>query len=135
VTGSGFMGMIATDPLATMFKLLFVAVTLVTIFTSLLSKELPDQHMGEYYALLLSITFGMFLMVSANDLLMVFLAIEAVSIVSFALAGYRLRDKRSSEAALKYVVYGGAASGLMLFGMSLFYGLFGTTELTAVHHA
>lgn len=130
-----FMGQIAIDPISNLFKLLFVAVAVVSLITALLSRELPDRNMGEYYALLVSITFGMFLMASANDLLMAYLGIEMVSIVSYALAGYRLHDKRSSEAALKYVVYGGAASGIMLFGISLFYGLFGTTEFTAIHHA
>jgi NADH-quinone oxidoreductase subunit N len=130
-----FSGQVAVDPIATLFKLLFVVITVVGVFTSVLSDELPDQHLGEYYALLLSICFGMFLMAGANDLLMVYLSLELVSIVSFAMAGYRTHDRRSSEAALKYVIYGGAASGAMLFGISLFYGMFGTTELTAVNHA
>ena len=130
-----FFGQLAIDPIGFMFKMLFAAITAVAILTSLLSKELPDRHMGEYYALLLSITFGMHLMVSANDLLMAYLGIEMVSIVSYAMAGYRLHDRRSSEAALKYVVYGGAASGMMFFGISLFYGMFGTTEFSALNGA
>ncbi|OGQ90860.1 MAG: hypothetical protein A2289_06630 [Deltaproteobacteria bacterium RIFOXYA12_FULL_58_15] len=132
---AAFSGQVAFDPVATVFKILFLVITGVAIFTSLLSDELPDRHMGEYYALLLSITFGMFLMASANDMLMIYLGVELVSIVSYAMAGYRPRDKRSSEAALKYVIYGGAASGVMLFGISLLYGLFGSTELTTMHHA
>ncbi len=132
---SAFFGQIAIDPVSTLFKALFLLVTGVAVFTSLLSDELPDKQMGEYYALLLSITVGMFLMAGANDLLMLYLGVELVSIVSYAMAGYRLHDRRSSEAALKYVIYGGAASGVMLFGISLLYGLFGTTELTALHRA
>jgi NADH-quinone oxidoreductase subunit N len=132
---SAFAGQLAVDPIGTLFKVIFIAIAVVGVLASLLSKELPDKHIGEYHALLLSITLGMFLMASANDLLMVYLGVELVSIVSYAMAGYRLHDKRSSEAALKYVIYGGAASGLMLFGISLFYGLFGTLELTAVNHA
>ncbi|MEE8408588.1 MAG: NADH-quinone oxidoreductase subunit N [Myxococcota bacterium] len=130
-----FTNQVAIDPIGTFFKLLFLAVTVVGVLTSLISKELPDRHMGEYYALLLCITFGMFLMASANDLLMIYLGVEMVSIVSYAMAGYRLHDKRSSEAALKYVLFGGVASGLMLFGISLFYGLFGTLELTEINTA
>jgi NADH-quinone oxidoreductase subunit N len=133
--GIFFSGQLAADPLAKMFKLLFLATAMVGVALSAWSAELPDRHMGEYYALLLSITLGMFLMASANDFLLAYLAIEFVSIVSYAMAGYRLRDKRSSEAALKYVVYGGAASGLMLFGISLFYGMFGTTEFTEGYRA
>ena len=130
-----FADQVALDPMATFFKYLFLAVTGVTILTSVLSKELPDKNIGEYFGLLISVTFGMFLMASANDLLMVYLGTEMVSIVSYALAGFRLRDRRSSEAALKYVIYGGAASGIMLFGISIVYGLLGSTELTALHQA
>jgi NADH-quinone oxidoreductase subunit N len=132
---SVFVGQIAVDPVASLFKALFIAVTVVAVLTSLLSEELPDRHIGEYYALLLSILFGMFLMAGANDLLMLYLGVELVSIVSYAMAGYRLHDRRSSEAALKYVIYGGAASGVMLFGISLLYGVFGSTELTAIHQS
>ncbi|MDP7039515.1 MAG: NADH-quinone oxidoreductase subunit N, partial [Myxococcota bacterium] len=128
-----FSGQLSIDPLGMLFKWLFIAIGAASLYTSMLSKELPDRHMGEYYILLVSILFGMFLMASANDLLMVYLGLEMVSILSFAMAGYRSHDKRSSEAALKYVIYGGAASGLMLFGISLIYGLLGTTELSALH--
>ena len=130
-----FSGQLTVDALGTMFKWLFIAIGAASLYTSTLSKELPDRHMGEYFILLVAIIFGMFLMASANDMLMVYLGLEMVSILSFAMAGYRSHDKRSSEAALKYVVYGGAASGLMLFGISLLYGLLGTTELSAMHMA
>jgi NADH-quinone oxidoreductase subunit N len=130
-----FTNQLAIDPLGRLFKCLFIAITAVCIFTSVMSKELPRQNIGEYLALLLAITLGMFLMASANDFLLAYLGVEMVSIVSYALAGYRLRDRRSSESALKYVIYGGVASGLMLFGISMLYGLFGTTEFTAIHHA
>lgn len=129
-----FSGQIVVDPLGTFFKTIFLAITAVSVIAGSWSKELRDENIAEYYALLLSITFGMFLMASANDLLTLYLGIELVSIVSFAMAGYRVRDRRSSEAALKYVVYGGAASGVMLFGISILYGMFGTTELTALNH-
>lgn len=135
VVTSAFAHQIAVDPLATFFRLFFVVIAMAVTWTSFLSKEIISKHMGEYLALLLSITLGMFLMASANDLLMVYLGVEFVSIVSFALAGYRQHDRRSSEAALKYVIYGGTASGVMLFGISLLYGMFGTTELTEIHHA
>ncbi len=132
---SAFYGKIAIDPLGSFFKLVFLAITAITILTSALSKELPERNFGEYYTLLLAVTFGMFLMAGSNDLLIAYLGIEMVSIVSFAMVGFRLRNKRSSEAALKYVVYGGAASGIMLFGISLLYGLFGYTDFTEIHHA
>ena len=132
---SAFYGKVAIDPLGSFFKCLFLIITALTIVTSGLSKELPERNYGEYYTLLIAVAFGMFLMVGSNDLLITYLGIEMVSIVSFAMVGFRLRDKRSSEAALKYVIYGGAASGIMLYGISLLYGLFGHTDFTQIHHA
>lgn len=130
-----FYGKVAIDPLGTFFKIVFLAITATTVITSALSKELPKRNYGEYYTLLIAVTFGMFLMAGSNDLLITYLGIEMVSIVSFAMVGFRLKDKKSSEAALKYVVYGGAASGIMLYGISLLYGLFGYTDFTEIHHA
>jgi NADH-quinone oxidoreductase subunit N len=71
----------------------------------------------------------MFLMASAADLLMAYLSLETVSLISYILTGFRRADRRANEAALKYVIYGGVASGVMLYGISLLYGLFGTTRL------
>ena len=132
---SAFYGKVAIDPLGNFFRVVFLAITAITIFTSGLSKELPERNFGEYYTLLVSVTLGMFLMAGANDLLIAYLGIEMVSIVSFAMVGFRLHNKRSSEAALKYVVFGGAASGIMLYGISLLYGLFGHTDFTSIHYA
>ena len=73
---------------------------------------------------------GLFLMASATDLLMIYMSIELVSMVSYALAGYAKGDRKAAEAALKYVIFGGVASGVMLFGMSYLYGLLGTTDIT-----
>ena len=77
----------------------------------------------------------MFLMASATDLLMIYLALELVSMVSYVLAGFRKGDRKAAEAALKYVIYGGVASGVMLFGMSYLYGLLGTTNVLELGRA
>src|SRR5438309_6156309 len=69
-------------------------------------------------------------MASSTDLLMVYLSIETVSLVSYVLTGFRRADRKANEAALKYVIYGGVASGVMLYGISILYGLFGTTRVT-----
>jgi NADH-quinone oxidoreductase subunit N len=76
----------------------------------------------------MAIVLGLFLMASATDLLMAYLAIELVSMTSYVLAGFKKGDRRAAEASLKYVIYGGVASGVMLFGMSYLYGLLGTTS-------
>ncbi|HYD42332.1 MAG TPA: NADH-quinone oxidoreductase subunit N, partial [Anaeromyxobacter sp.] len=121
-----FNGMIASDKLATFFKWLFLGAGAVTVVVTALGSELAPARRGEFYALLAAIVLGMFLMASASDLLMMYLAIELVSMTSYVLAGFRKADRRATEAALKYVIYGGVASGVMLFGMSYLYGLAGT---------
>jgi len=130
VTATGlFNGMTASDAFATFFKWLFLGAAALTVLIAAPGKDFPTQRLGEFYALLLAIVLGMFLMASATDLLMVYLAIELVSMTSYVLAGFKKGDRRAAEASLKYVIYGGVASGVMLFGMSYLYGLLGTTSL------
>jgi NADH-quinone oxidoreductase subunit N len=130
-----FNGMIASDPFATFFKWLFLAAAGLTVLIAARSTEFGRNQIGVFYPLLLSIVLGMFLMASTENLLMMYLAVELVSLVSYALAGYRQGDRKAAEAALKYVIYGGVASGIMLFGMSYIYGLTGTTSLLGLGKA
>src|SRR5215472_16123422 len=125
-------GLIVIDPWAVLFKYLSWAVTALAIWMAAPSLEITSERMGEYCALLLSIAVGMSLMASSTDMLMMVIAVELVSMVSYALAGFRKHHRKSSEAALKYVVYGGVASGMMLFGMSYLYGLLGSTNVAAM---
>src|SRR5512138_2397907 len=124
-----FNGMIANDAFASFFKWLFLASGPLTVVIAAQGKDFPDARVGEFYALLVAIVLGMFMMASATDLLMVYLSIEFVSMVSYVLAGFRKGDRKAAEGSLKYVIYGGVASGVMLFGMSYLYGLTGTTSL------
>src|SRR6266545_4244358 len=124
-----FNGMIANDAFAIFFKWLFLAAGALTVLVASLGKDFPSRRIGEFYALLVAVVLGMFLMASATDLLMVYLSIELVSMVSYVLAGFRKGDRKAAEGSLKYVIYGGVASGVMLFGMSYLYGLTGTTSL------
>jgi NADH-quinone oxidoreductase subunit N len=127
-----FNRMLVTDRFATFFKWLFLAAGAVTVVVAALGTELAPPRLGEFYALLVAVVVGLFLMASACDLLMMYLAIELVSMTSYVLAGFRRGDRRATEAALKYVIYGGVASGVMLFGMSYLYGLTGTFEFHAL---
>ncbi len=124
-----FHGLIVLDPWAVLFKYLSWGVTALAIWMAAPSLEITSERMGEYCALLLSIAVGMSLMASSTDMLMIAIGVELVSLVSYALAGFRKHNRRASEAALKYVVYGGVASGMMLFGMSYLYGLTGSTNV------
>lgn len=130
-----FMDNLAFDPFATFFKTLIILSTVLIIFISQRTQELQGHRTGEYYALIALMVFGMFLMASAIDLIMVYLAIEIVSITSFILAGYLRGDLRSNEASLKYVIYGAFSSGIMLFGLSIVFGLAGSTKFFAIQEA
>lgn len=127
-----FNGLIVVDPFGSFFKCLFVAATAVCVLLSMRSPEAPERGAAEFYALLLGTTLGMFVLASSNDILVLYLSLELVSLTSYVLTGWRRGNRASSEAALKYVVYGGAASGAMLYGLSLLYGLTGATSLPAI---
>ena len=127
-----FLGMIRLDKFAVFFKVLLLLATAATILFSLRSEEIDGKLKGEYYALLLAVTFGMFLMASSTNLLMIFISLETVSLTSYILAGFLTHSPRSSEAAFKYITYGAVASGTMLFGLSLLFGMTGTGDLATI---
>ena len=127
-----FLGMIRLDSFAVFFKTLILTATAVTIVFSIKSEELDARMKGEYYALLIAVTFGMFLMVSSTNLLMIFISLETVSLTSYILAGFLTHNPRSSEAAFKYITFGAVASGTMLFGFSLLFGLTGTGDVVQI---
>ncbi len=124
-----FNGMLANDAFASFFKWLFLGAAALTVIIAAQGRDFASPRIGEFFALLMAIVLGMFMMASATDLLMIYLSIELVSMVSYVLAGFRKGDRKAAEASLKYVIYGGVASGVMLFGMSYLFGLTGTTGL------
>lgn len=124
-----FRGMLQFDGFANFFRaLLLLAATLVLMLARLTRISDIDDS-ADFVALVLGGTLGMMLMASANNLLMIFLAVEMASLPSYALAGYLKGQSRSSEAALKYVIYGSAASGILLYGISLMVGRYGLLPL------
>ena len=139
-----FGGLIARDPMSDFFKIFFILTTALIGIAAMRARDAiaydgagddKDKESAEFYTLMLTTTIGMFLMASSTDLLVAFLSLETVSIMSYILAGFKRRDRRSAEASLKYVIYGGVASGVMLYGMSFLYGLAGSTSVTAVQVA
>ncbi|MCX7985169.1 MAG: NADH-quinone oxidoreductase subunit N [Bacteroidetes bacterium] len=136
VQKSLFAGMIAIDSFAVFFKLFsLVCLIGITLF-SLHAGELKlvRTRSAEYYALLVAMTLGMFLMASATHLLMMVLAMELTSLSAYVLAGYTKEAADSSEASLKYILYGAVASGLLLYGISILYGLTGSLHYTTINH-
>ncbi len=130
-----FEGMVAFDGFAVFFKVLTALATLFVVFMSMDSAELAEKSQAEYYVFLLSVLLGMFFLSSATDIVMLYLALEMVSIPSYLLAGYLKGKGSSTEAAMKYVIYGATASGVMIYGFSILYGLTGTTHVGAIGRA
>ena len=124
-----FGGLIVFDSLTAYVRLVLAGfLCLYAVFTE--ASGIPDREDGaDFYALVTGATLGMCLMASAHHLLMVFMAVEMASVPSYALAGLLKGRKASSEAALKYAVYGAGAAGVMLYGISLLAGLLGTCHL------
>jgi NADH-quinone oxidoreductase subunit N len=124
--------MVALDRFGTFFKLFTVgALAVVTLFV-LFDRRERKHGIGEYYFLLLGAAIGIFFMVSTNNLLLLMLGLELLSLASYSLAGFHKGSKRSGEAALKYIVFGGLSAGVMLYGISLLYGLTGTLDLSVM---
>jgi NADH-quinone oxidoreductase subunit N len=130
-----FQRMMVLDNFSLFFKLVALAATISVIWMSLASREIEQVYQGEYLAILLSSTLGMFFMASSTNLLMAYLSLELVSITSYILTGFLPRNRRSSEAALKYLIYGGVASGVMIYGMSWIFGMTGSLDYALIHQA
>ena len=130
-----FYRMIVLDNFSLFFKIFAIAATILCIWMSLGSSEIKQVYQGEYYALLLTSTLGMFFMASSSNLLMAYLSLELVSLTSYVLTGFLPRNRRSSEAALKYLIYGGVASGTMIYGMSWIFGMTGNLDYAAIQTA
>ena len=135
VKASIFMDLIVVDPFSHFFKWIFVVATTSILLVSRYSIEVEEENHVEYISLMLMILLGLFLMASSTNLLMIYLAIELVSIPSYILAGMKKNDRASNEASLKYVIFGSFASGLMLFGLSWLYGISGSTNIVDIHAA
>ncbi len=127
-------GMIAVDPFALSVKIVIYAFTMlvVVLWSSTTRDRVRLTDGPDFVSLVLSGALGMGLMASATNFLMVFLAIEAASFPSYALAGFNKQTYRSSEASLKYVLIGAVSSSLMLYGLSMLYGYYGTLDLVPV---
>ncbi|MCX7012973.1 MAG: NADH-quinone oxidoreductase subunit N [Candidatus Sumerlaeota bacterium] len=125
-----FSGAIRLDSLALFFQKIFILGAMaVCLFTAANAEIFAEYRMGEYYALVLSATLGAMFLAAANDYIILVLSLETLSLSSYVLAGYLRVDRRSSEASMKYILYGAVASGVMLFGISYLYGMTGTLRI------
>jgi NADH-quinone oxidoreductase subunit N len=122
-------GMVAVDAFGNFFKLFTVAALLAVVLFVMHDKRERKHGVGEYYFLLLGAAIGIFFMVSTTNLLLMVLGLELLSLASYSLAGFHKGDRKSAEASMKYVIFGGLSTGVMLYGVSLLYGLTGTIDL------
>ncbi len=129
-----FNNMLAVDGFAIFFKLLFLGIAALVILASVDYVPKFKRFQGEYYALVLLSTLGMMLMAAATELISLYVALELVSISLYILVGF-LKDNRSTEASLKYLLLGAVASAVLLYGMALIFGFTGKTQLIEIAQA
>jgi len=128
-------GMVVLDPISIYFKMLLIGASLLVLVMFRRSRELSGLVLSELYALLLAVTLSNLLLATSNDLVMLYLALEMVSVTSYVMVAYMKGDKLSNEASLKYILFGAVSTGVMLYGLSLLYGMTGTTSLPGIHDA
>ncbi|RMH61619.1 MAG: NADH-quinone oxidoreductase subunit N [Zetaproteobacteria bacterium] len=126
-----FYGMFVLDPFASFAKLLIYGGTLFGIILSMEYMK-REQHVGEYYVLMLFSMLGMMLMVSGNNFITVYLGLELMALCVYVLVGYQRSLLRSSEAALKYFILGSLSSGMLLYGVTFLYGITGSFDFKAI---
>jgi NADH-quinone oxidoreductase subunit N len=126
---SGFQERLAVDTFSIFLQLVILIATALVILISVKYLEIEDVHLGEYYALLLFAAVGMMFMVAGTDLIVIFIALELMALCEYVLTGFLRGSRRSNEAAMKFFLLGAFSSGLLLYGMSLLYGISGSTKL------
>ncbi|HEY5991548.1 MAG TPA: NADH-quinone oxidoreductase subunit N [Candidatus Udaeobacter sp.] len=125
-----FGGMLVITPLTRLFKIICIALAFFTVL--LITSQKPPRHLGEYLALVLFATVGLMLLVGSEELLMIFIGLELLGLSLYVMTAFDKTDVRSAEAGLKYLLFGSTSSAFTLFGISLIYGMSGTTGLAAI---
>jgi NADH-quinone oxidoreductase subunit N len=128
-------GLLAVDGFATFFKSIIIVSALLTVLMSPSYLRVETVRAGEYYFLILCATLGMLFMASGLDLITLFIGLETMAVSFYILAGYLKPSQRSNEASVKYFLLGAFSLGILLYGMSLFYGATGTTSLSGMAEA
>lgn len=127
-----FSGAIVIDPFSTFLKIIMVLGTLGSIYISYISKDIYSELKAEFVIMSVGVLVGGMLLVSSNNLLTLYLGIETLSILSYVMAAMKREDSVSTEAGMKYALYGGITAGVMLFGMSHIYGIVGSIQFNDI---
>src|SRR5277367_685737 len=131
----GFSNSLLVDRFAMYFWYLFLSSAAIAILMSVRYLDVEDEQHGEYYALILMSVVGMMCMAAGIDIVLLFIGLELMAISIYILVGFLRRDRRSNEAALKYLLLGAFSSGIFAYGLSLLYGISGSTNLGAIRQA
>src|SRR2546421_5223580 len=129
---NGFYGMIRIDGFAFIFKAIFLIAAALTIAISLRYLDIEGEQRGEFYALVLFATVGMMLLACGYDLIALYISLELMALTFYVLVAFTKRERRSNEAGMKYFLLGAFSSGILLYGMSVLYGISGSTNLTKI---
>jgi len=130
-----FQGALTIDRFALFFNWIFEVATLIVAVVSYNYLEIEGEHHGEYYALMLFAQCGMFFLAAGTDLVTLFIGLELMAICFYVMVGFLRGDKRSNEAAMKYLLLGAFSSGFLVYGFSIMYGLAGSTRLSDISAA
>ena len=129
---TAFQGTLTVDGFALFFNWIFLAASLIVAIASYKYLEIEGEHHGEYYGLILLAQCGMYFLATGTDLITLFIGLELMALCFYVMVGFLRTQKRSNEAAMKYLLLGAFSSGLMVYGFSIFYGLSGSTKLADV---
>ncbi|MBI5281288.1 MAG: NADH-quinone oxidoreductase subunit N [Candidatus Solibacter usitatus] len=130
-----FNGVLTVDHYGLFFQWIFLATTVIVGLISYKYLEVREEHHGEYYGLLMLAQCGMFFLASGTELVTIFVGLETMAVTFYILVGFLRADKRSNEAALKYLLLGGLSSGFLAYGFSVLYGIAGSTKLRDISAA
>src|SRR2546423_5946387 len=125
----GFYGMVRIDGFALLFRAIFLIAAALAIAISIRYLDIEREQHGEYYSLILLATVGMMFLGAGYDLISLYIALELMALTFYVLVAFTKRDRRSNEAGMKYFLLGAFSSGILLYGMSVIYGITGSTNL------
>jgi len=129
---AGFQGSVTVDGFGIFFNWIFVAAAIIVAIVSYKYLEIAGEHHGEYYALLLFAQCGMYFLATGTDLITLFIGLELMALCFYVLVGFLRTDKRSNEAAIKYLLLGAFSTGFLVYGFSIMYGVAGSTKLVDI---
>src|SRR5262245_29299088 len=132
---SAYGGVLSVDQFSNFFRLIFLVAAALSIALSLKYLDIERENHGEYYALILFATMGMMFMAGAMDLVTLYIGLETMAIATYILVGFLRSNQRSNEASMKYFLLGAFSSGILLYGMSLLYGIAGSTRFIQIAQA